>query len=53
MCVYATDVEAAVGDLPAAGVPALAEAADQPWGERLAYVAEPDGNPVMITAPSG
>jgi lactoylglutathione lyase len=22
--------------------------ADQPWGERMAYVADPDGNPVMI-----
>jgi lactoylglutathione lyase len=29
----------------------LAEPVDQPWGERMAYVADPDGNPVMICAP--
>ena len=30
------------------GVPVLAEPADQPWGERMAYVADPAGNPVML-----
>jgi lactoylglutathione lyase len=24
---------------------------DTPWGERIAFVADPDDNPVMITAP--
>jgi len=27
------------------------EPADQPWGERVAYLADPDGNLVMLTAP--
>jgi lactoylglutathione lyase len=52
LCVYADDVDAAVDELRAAGVPVLAEPADQPWSERLAYVADPDGNPLMITAPA-
>ena len=38
-------------ELRAAGVPVLLEPADQPWGERLAYVEDPEGNPVMICAP--
>jgi lactoylglutathione lyase len=51
LCVYADDVDAAIDELRAAGVPVLMEPADQPWGERLAYVQDPDGNPVHITAP--
>jgi lactoylglutathione lyase len=51
LCVYTDDVDAAIADLVEAGVPVLAEPADQPWGERLAYVADPDGNPVHIAAP--
>jgi lactoylglutathione lyase len=50
LCVYADDVDAAVVELRAAGVPVLAEPADRPWGERMAYVEDPDGNPVMICA---
>jgi lactoylglutathione lyase len=51
LCVYASDVDAAVGELRAAGVPVLLEPVEQPWGERLAYVEDPEGNPVMICAP--
>lgn len=51
LCVYTDDVDAAVEELRAAEVPVLVEPADQPWRERLAYVEDPDGNPVMITAP--
>ena len=51
VCVYASDVDVAVGELRAAGVPVLLEPVDQPWGERLAYVEDPEGNPVMICAP--
>jgi lactoylglutathione lyase len=50
LCVYADDVDRAVAELRAAGVPVLAEPADQPWNERMAYVEDPDGNPVMICA---
>ncbi|BBH68740.1 lactoylglutathione lyase [Actinoplanes sp. OR16] len=48
LCVYADDVDAAIAELRAAGVAVLVEPADQPWGERMAYVADPDGHPVMI-----
>ncbi|WP_328469306.1 VOC family protein [Actinoplanes sp. NBC_00393] len=51
LCVYTDDVDQAVEELRAAKAPVLAEPADQPWGERMAYVADPDGNPVMICAP--
>ncbi|MFD0745041.1 VOC family protein [Phytohabitans flavus] len=34
--------------LRAAGVKVLAEPTDQPWGERMATVADPDGNRVII-----
>jgi lactoylglutathione lyase len=48
LCLEAADVDAAVARLRAAGVEVLAEPADQVWGERVAYVADPDGNPVHI-----
>jgi lactoylglutathione lyase len=51
LCIYTDDVDAAVERLRGAGVPVLVEPVDQPWQERLAYVEDPDGNPVMITAP--
>jgi len=50
LCVYADDVDDAVTALRAAGVPVLAEPADQPWGDRMAYVEDPEGNPVMLCA---
>jgi lactoylglutathione lyase len=40
----------AVAQLRTAGHAVLYEPANQPWGERMAYVADPDGNPVMICA---
>ena len=51
LCIYASDVDAAMEELRAAGAEVLKEPVDQPWGERMAYVADPDGNPVMICAP--
>jgi lactoylglutathione lyase len=50
LCVYTDDVDEAVAVLRAAGHPVLYEPADQPWNERMAYVADPDGNAVMICA---
>ena len=47
---YADDVDAAVSELCAAGVPVVAEPADRPWGERVASVADPDGYVVHIGA---
>ncbi len=50
---YADDVDAAIADLRDAGVRVVAEPADQPWRERVASVADPDGYLVHIGAPSG
>jgi lactoylglutathione lyase len=48
--VYVEDCDAAVERLRAGGVAVLAEPADQPWGERMAEVADPDGNRVIVAA---
>jgi len=50
---YTDDVDAAVGELEAAGVPVVAAPADQPWGERVASVSDPDGYVVHLGAPAG
>jgi lactoylglutathione lyase len=50
MWVYANDCDAAINRLRAAGVAVVDEPADQPWGERMARVLDPDGNEVMIGA---
>ena len=46
--VYGEDCDAAVEHLREAGVRILEEPADQPWGERIARVADPDGNVVIV-----
>ena len=51
LCVYVQDVDRAFAELVAAGAPPVVEPCDQPWGERMAYVEDPDGNLVMLTAP--
>jgi lactoylglutathione lyase len=48
--VYADDCDAAVEHLRAHAVPVLVEPADQPWGERMAEVADPDGNRVIVAS---
>ena len=48
LCLYTDDVDAAVEELRSRGVLVLTEPADQPWSERMAYVADPDDHPVMI-----
>jgi lactoylglutathione lyase len=50
LCVYTDDVDKAVAHLRDAGYRVLYEPTDQPWNERMAYVADPDGNAVMICA---
>jgi lactoylglutathione lyase len=47
---YADDCDAAVATLRAAGVAVLTDPADQPWGERMATVTDPDGNKVIIAS---
>ena len=51
--VYADDCDAAVDRLRAGGVTIVEEPADQPWGERLARVLDPDGNVVLIGQAAG
>lgn len=46
--VYTDDCDAAVERLRAAGVTVTDEPTDQPWGERVARVLDPDGNEVII-----
>jgi lactoylglutathione lyase len=52
MFVYVDDVDEAVGKLRGAGDQVLKEPADMFWGERVAYVADPDGNPVALAGPA-
>jgi lactoylglutathione lyase len=49
LCVYVQDVDEAVEALRTTGTTVVLEPADQPWGERIAYVEDPDGNLVMLT----
>ncbi|HEX5782288.1 MAG TPA: VOC family protein [Solirubrobacteraceae bacterium] len=45
---YVESCDATVDRLRAAGVTIVEEPADQPWGERVARVLDPDGNLVII-----
>lgn len=45
---YVDDCDATVERLRAAGVPVVEEPADQPWGERIARVLDPDSNTVIV-----
>jgi lactoylglutathione lyase len=51
LCAYAADCDAAVAALREAGVTIIEEPSDQAWGERMARVADPDGNRVIILSP--
>ena len=46
--VYVDGLDRLVEELRADGVAVLREPADMPWGERVAYVTDPDGNPVAL-----
>jgi lactoylglutathione lyase len=48
--VYAQDCELALERLRASGVRIVHEPIDQPWGERMATVVDPDGNRVIVAA---
>jgi len=49
LCINVDDVDAALEALDATVVMAPV---NQPWGERAAYVEDPDGNLVMLVSPS-
>ena len=46
--VYADSCDEAVERLRAAGMTVTEEPSDQPWGERVARVLDPDGNEVIV-----
>ena len=48
---YVNDVDATVDGMRSAGVKVIRGPEDMPWGERVAYVTDPDGNPVTLAAP--
>ena len=48
MFIYVDDLDETVEALRARGTPVLQEPTDQPWGERTAYVTDPEGNPVSL-----
>jgi lactoylglutathione lyase len=48
LCAYAEDCDRAVAHLREHGVKIVEEPVDQPWGERMARVADPDGNILII-----
>ena len=47
---YTEDCDAAVADLRAEAVTVVQEPQDQPWGERMAIVLDPDSNRVHVAA---
>jgi lactoylglutathione lyase len=46
--VYVEDVDSAVDGVAAAGGSVLKAPADMPWGERVGFVADPEGNVVSL-----
>jgi len=50
--VYVEDVDATFNELRDAGTVTLREPADMPWGERLAFVEDPEGNVVTLAMPA-
>jgi lactoylglutathione lyase len=48
MYLYVADLDGIVKQLADADVPILREAENMPWGERIATVADPEGNPVAL-----
>jgi lactoylglutathione lyase len=50
LCIYADDTDAAAERLRGLGAPELRQPETVPWRERLCYFADPDGNPLHVTA---
>jgi lactoylglutathione lyase len=48
LCLYTDDIAADLDRLCAAGATLRMKPVDQPWGERMGYVGDPDGNLVMV-----
>jgi lactoylglutathione lyase len=48
--VYVDDVDGTVAALRAAGAAVVREPVDMPWGERVGFVTDPEGNLVSLAA---
>lgn len=48
MYIYVADLDGMVRRLADADVPILRDPEDMPWGERIATVADPEGNPIAL-----
>jgi lactoylglutathione lyase len=53
MFVYVEDLDAALAAVREEQATVLRDPADMPWGERLAFVRDPEGNMVTLAAASG
>jgi lactoylglutathione lyase len=51
--VYGEDLDTILTELRPGGTKVLREPADMPWGERLAFVSDPEGNVVTLAVPAG
>jgi lactoylglutathione lyase len=49
LCVYVDDVDAVFARAREEGYEAVRDPTDMPWGERVAWIADPDSNLVMLT----
>lgn len=52
LCINVADADEAVAALSAIGAATVVPPTDLPWGERSAYVEDPDGNLVMLASPA-
>jgi catechol 2,3-dioxygenase-like lactoylglutathione lyase family enzyme len=50
LCIYADDVDRAAARLNALGARRLTAPREMPWGEKLAFFEDPDGNLLHVTA---
>jgi catechol 2,3-dioxygenase-like lactoylglutathione lyase family enzyme len=48
VCVYVPDLDTVVATVPDAGGTVVVEPADMPWGERVAYVRDPEGTMLLV-----
>lgn len=51
--IYVEDVDGTVSALRELGASVVREPVDMPWGERVGFVADPEGNLVSLAAPAG
>ena len=53
LCLYVDDMDAACARLRELGAEELRAPVDEPWGERRAYFADPDGNTIHLAMTIG